>query len=277
MSSSRDCHLDREELDFWEAQTRCGEAVDLKLARDLPDDTPDYILKMMEDFEEEVSKFCFSGARGRVLDAGCGNGNLLLRTLGRDNAGVAGRPVLQMVGMDFSRNMLGRAAMRAADDHRAGFLRGSVTSLPFRDCSFDHVVSSGVLTCLPHTAAAIAALWEFYRILKPEGTLVVDFFNQASHYTLVRKHIFKETIKPPEYMRPAEFYRSLEEAGFAAVSCRGFDFKPCQGYLFLSRWRGMIDPGHIQERLSSFLERRIEPGKGLNLLGYRIYVRCVRK
>ena len=277
MSSSRDCHLDREELDFWEAQTRCGEAVDLKLARDLPDDTPDYILKMMEDFEEEVSKFCFSGARGRVLDAGCGNGNLLLRTLGRDNAGVAGRPVLQMVGMDFSRNMLGRAAMRAADDHRAGFLRGSVTSLPFRDCSFDHVVSSGVLTCLPHTDAAEAALREFYRILKPEGTLVVDFFNQASHYTLVRKHIFKETIKPPEYMRPAEFYRSLEEAGFAAVSCRGFDFKPCQGYLFLSRWRGMIDPGHIQERLSSFLERRIEPGKGLNLLGYRIYVKCIRK
>ena len=259
--------MDREELDFWEAQTRCGEAVDLKLARDLPDDTPDYILKMMEDFEEEVSKFCFSGARGRVLDAGCGNGNLLLRTLRRDNAGVAGRPVLQMVGMDFSRNMLGRAAMRAADDHRTGFLRGSVTSLPFRDCSFDHVVSSGVLTCLPHTAPAIAALWEFYRILKPEGTLVVDFFNQASHYTLVRKHIFKETIKPPEYMRPAEFYRSLEEAGFAAVSCRGFDFKPCQGYLFLSRWRGMIDPGHIQERLSSFLERMIEPGKELNLLG----------
>lgn len=277
MSSSSDCHMDREELDFWEAQTRCGEAVDLKLARDLPDDTPDYILKMMEDFEEEVSKFCFSGARGRVLDAGCGNGNLLLRTLGRDNAGVAGRPVLQMVGMDFSRNMLGRAAMRAADDHRAGFLRGSVTSLPFQDCSFDHVVSSGVLTCLPHIAAAIAALQEFYRILKPEGTLVVDFFNQASHYTLVRKHIFKETIKPPEYMRPAEFYRSLEEAGFAAVSCRGFDFKPCQGYLFLSRWRGMIDPGHIQERLSSFLERRIDPGNGLNLLGYRIYVRCVRK
>ena len=269
--------MDREELDFWEAQTRCGEAVDLKLARDLPDDTPDYILKMMEDFEEEVSKFCFSGTRGRVLDAGCGNGNLLLRTLRRDNAGVAGRPVLQMVGMDFSRNMLGRAAMRAADDHRAGFLRGSVTSLPFRDCSFDHVVSSGVLTCLPHTAAAVAALREFYRILKPEGTLVVDFFNQASHYTLVRKHIFKETIKPPEYMRPAEFYRSLEEAGFAAVSCRGFDFKPCQGYLFLSRWRGMIDPGHIQERLSSFLERRIEPGKGLNLLGYRIYVKCIRK
>lgn len=278
MSLQRDCYLDREELDFWEAQKRFGETVDLKLARDLPDDTPDYILKIMEDFEEEASKFCFSGARGRVLDAGCGNGNLLLRALKRDRSECRNRqPAWRVVGMDFSGNMLGRAALRAADDGQAAFLRGSVTSLPFRDCSFDHVVSSGVLTCLTHTAAAAAALREFYRILKPEGTLVVDFFNQASHYTLVRKHIFKETIKPPEYVAPAEFYRELEEAGFTVVSCRGFDFKPCQGYLFLSPWRGVIDPGHIQERLSVFLERRIEPGRVLNLLGYRIYVRCIRK
>ena len=63
------------------------------LGRDLPDDTPDYILKMREDFEEEVSKFCFSGAKGRVLDAGCGNGNLLLRTLreGRTREGLDGQ------------------------------------------------------------------------------------------------------------------------------------------------------------------------------------------
>ena len=238
---SKDGHRDREELDFWAAQTTSI------LGRDLPDDTPDYILKMREDFEEEASQFCFSGARRRILDAGWGNGNLLLRTLKREkNAGGVGQPALQMVGMDFSGNMLGRAAVRAADDHRAGFLRGSVTSLPFRGCSFDHVVSRRILTCLSHTDAATAALQEFYRILKPEETLVVDFFNQASHYTLVRKHIFKETIKPPEYMTPAQFYRSLEEAGFVIVSCRGFDFKPCQGYLFLSRWRGMIDPGHIQ-------------------------------
>lgn len=275
---SKDSHLDREELDFWEAQTRCGDAIDLKLARDLPDDTPDYILDMMENFEEQASEFCFFGARGRVLDAGCGNGNLLLRALKKEKGrGDDGQLALQAVGMDFSGNMLGRAADRAGDDGRAAFLRGSVTSLPFRDGSFDHVVSSGVLTCLPHIKAAATALREFYRILKPEGTLAVDFFNRSSHYTLIRRHIFKESIKPPEYMTPAEFYRALQEAGFAVVSCRGFDFKPCQGYLFLSRWRGMIDPGYIQERLSTFLEQRIDPGRGLNFLGYRIYVRCVRK
>lgn len=273
-----DSGLQKEELEFWEDQKRCGNGIDLKLARDLPDDTPDFILKMMGDFEEEASRFCFSGAQGRVLDAGCGNGNLLLRALknktGREKAENS---ALQIIGMDFSGNMLGRAALRAGGDDRAAFLQGSVTSLPFRDQSFDRVISSGVLTCLPNTETAAGALQEFYRVLKPEGFLVVDFFSRISHYTLIRKHIFREPINPPEYVSPAEFQSSLQEAGFAVLSFRGFDFKPCQGYLFMSRWRPLIDPGFFQERLSRLLVRRMPPGNGLNLLGYRIYVKCIKK
>jgi SAM-dependent methyltransferase len=272
-------NLQKEELDFWEGQKRCGDDIDLKLARDLPDDTPDFILKMMGDFEDEAARFCFSGAQGRVLDAGCGNGNLLLRALKNEKSKEkAESPVLQIIGMDFSGNMLGRAALRAKDEDRTGFLQGSVTSLPFRDQSFDRVVSSGVLTCLPNAQAAARALQEFYRVLKPEGVLVVDFFSRISHYTLIRKHLFREPINPPEYVSPEEFQRELEEAGFAILAYRGFDFKPCQGYLFLSRWRSIIDPGYFQERLSRFLERKVLPGhKGLNLLGYRIYVKCIKK
>ncbi len=274
-----DCRPQKDELDFWEGQKRCGDEIDLKLARDLPDDTPDFILKMMGDFEEEAADFCFSGAHGRVLDAGSGNGNLLLRALkNRKNQAKAEKEALQIVGMDFSGNMLGRAALRARGDDRAGFLQGSVTILPFRDQSFERVVSSGVLTCLPNTGAAARALQEFYRVLKPEGVLVVDFFSRTSHYTLIRKHLFRETINPPEYVSPAEFQRALEDAGFAVLACRGFDFKPCQGYLFLSRWRTIIDPGYFQERFSSFLERKVLPNRpGLNLLGYRIYVKCIKK
>jgi len=274
-----DCRLQKEELDFWESQKRCGEEMDLKLARDLPDDTPDFILKMMGDFEEEAARFCFSGAHGRVLDAGCGNGNLLMRALKNEmSKEKAASPALQIIGMDFSGNMLGRAAHRAKSDDRVGFLQGSVTGLPFRDQSFERLVSSGVLTCLPNSQAAAKALQEFHRVLKPEGVLVVDFFSRISHYTLIRKHLFREPINPPEYVSPAEFQRALEEAGFAVLACRGFDFKPCQGYLFLSRWRKIIDPCYFQERLSRFLERKVLPGrKWLNLLGYRIYVKCIRK
>jgi SAM-dependent methyltransferase len=278
-----DCRLQREEMDFWEGQKRCGDEMDLKLARDLPDDTSDFILKMMGDFEEEAAGYCFSGAKGRVLDAGCGNGNLLLRAMKNELGGEKAKsPALQIIGMDFSGNMLGRAAYRAAcsqaDESRTDFLQGSVTGLPFRDQSFDRVVSSGVLTCLPNTESAAMALQEFYRVLRPGGVLVVDFFSSVSHYTLIRKHIFQESINPPEYVSPAQFQKSLEDAGFAVISCRGFDFKPCQGYLFLSRWRMIIDPCYLQERLSRFLERRVLPGRPrLNLLGYRIYIKCIKK
>lgn len=274
-----DCRLQKDELDFWEDQKRCGEEIDLKLARDLPDDTPDFILKMMGDFEEEAADFCFSGAHGRVLDAGCGNGNLLVRALKNEKRlAKAKREALQVIGMDFSGNMLGRAALRAEGDDRTGFLQGSVTGLPFRDLSFERVVSSGVLTCLPNTEAAARALQEFYRVLKPEGILVVDFFSRISHYTLIRKHLFREPINPPEYVSPAEFQRALEDAGFAVLAHRGFDFKPCQGYLFLSPWRKVVDPCYFQEKLSRFLERRVVQGRpGLNLLGYRIYVKCIKK
>jgi ubiquinone/menaquinone biosynthesis C-methylase UbiE len=273
-----DCRQEKDELDFWEGQKRCGDEIDLKLARDLPDDTPDFILKMIGEFEEEAARFCFFEARGRVLDAGCGNGNLLLRALKKERSRKKESSPLQVIGMDFSGNMLGRAALRAGGDDRAGFLQGSVTGLPFKDQSFDRVVSSGVLTCLPNTEAAARALQEFYRVLKPEGELVVDFFSRTSHYTQIRKHLFREPINPPEYVSPAEFQRALEDAGFAVLAFRGFDFKPCQGYLFLSRWRPIVDPFYFQERLSRFLERSVLPRRpGLNLLGYRIYVKCIRK
>ncbi|HNX39344.1 MAG TPA: class I SAM-dependent methyltransferase [Methanothrix sp.] len=303
-----EARLQREELDFWECQSRCGDDADLKMARDLPEDTPDFILKMMAEFEEEAARFCFSGASGVVLDAGCGNGNLLLRALckGEGDAGQRDAPDaakatakaraapggFRAVGMDFSKNMLKRAAVRAEGLDRsgggqvavrpaptaAGFLQGSVTALPFRDQSFDRVVSSGVLTCLPNSAAALFALQEFYRVLKPGGVLVVDFFSRISHYTLLRKHLFRERISPPEYVSPAEFRAWLEDSGFAVLCHRGFDFKLFQGYLFMSRWRPLVDPAFVQERVSRFLERRVLPGRpGLNLLGYRIYVKCLKK
>jgi len=247
--------------------------VDLKLARDLPDDTPDFILRSIYEFERDAAEFCFAGARGRVLDAGCGNGNLLLRALGMDPCEIE-----ELVGMDFSKNMIGRAALRTHSTTRASLLQGSVTSLPFPDQCFDLVICSGVLTCLPTVRDCGAALREFNRVLRPGGFLVADFFNRLSHYTLVRRHILREAIDPPEYVSPSEFRQQLAGAGFKVLAYHGFDFKPCQGYLFLSRWRALLDPCFVQERFSRLLETRIRGWMpDLNLLGYRIYVRCKKK
>jgi SAM-dependent methyltransferase len=262
--------IQKEEQEFWECLEKNGEEVELKYARDLPDDTPKFILSMLSEFERDVAEFCFNGANGRVLDAGCGNGNLFFRSM----------PYLQAqyVGMDFSRNMIRRAACRACDAKNARFLQGGIDRLPFKDRSFDRVICSGVITCLPSVEGARDALKEFHRVLKPGGTLVVDFFNCQSHFTLVRRHLFREKINPPEYISPLAFKADLDDTGFEVQAYRGFDFKPYQGYLFMSSLRPIIDPCFVQERFSRFLEANVVPKlPGLSLLGYRIYVRCRKR
>ncbi len=265
--------LQKTEHDFWESLRKSGEEIDLKYARDLPDDTPEFILRMLSEFESDVAEFCFGDACGSVLDAGCGNGNLLMRSLQHPS-----QKIQKYTGLDFSRNMLNRAAFRSKGLQNSLFLQGCINHLPFRDGSFDRVVSSGVITCLPSVSDATDSLSEFSRVLKPDGTLVVDFFNRISHFTLVRKHLLREEIRPPEYISPSEFKSHLLDAGFEILDYRGFDYKPYQGYLFMSRWRQIIDPCFVQERFTRLLEAKVAPKlPELSLLGYRIYVKCVKK
>lgn len=266
--------LEKEELAFWERQKRSGEDCDLKMARDLPDDTPEFILRLQQEFEENAAAFCFAGSRGMVLDAGCGNGELLTRAL---ESGLLRDNVTGFVGMDFSPNMLSRARCRASNDPRGAFIRASVNCLPLQDQSIDRIACSGVLTCLASTESLEIALQEFNRVLRPGGILVADFFNRLSHYTLARRHLFQERIQPPEYLSFAEFADYLKNAGFKVESYLGFDYKPCQGYLFMSRYRPVVDPAYLQERMSRFMERKVIPAwPRLSLLGYRIYVRSMK-
>jgi SAM-dependent methyltransferase len=260
----------KQEQGFWENLKKNGEEIDLRYARDLPDQTPEFILRMLAQFEDEVARFSFEGCSGLVLDAGCGNGNILRRAMSQSSSKQPLTRKIKYVGLDFSRNMLGMAASRSQG---ATFAQGCINRLPFKDGTFDRVVSSGVVTCLPSIQDAFHSLNEFYRVLKPGGVLVVDFFNQQSHFTRVRKMLFKEAINPPEYISPSSFRSQLEDAGFKVLTFRGFDYKPCQGYLFMSRWRSLVDPCFVQERFSRFVEARVVP-KIPGRFGYRIYIKC---
>lgn len=70
---------------------------------------------------------------GSVVDLCCGTGDLVFHLLRSDRA-------LQVTGVDFTAPMLDGArarAGRADPQHRATFLEGDVTQLPFADASFD--------------------------------------------------------------------------------------------------------------------------------------------
>lgn len=109
----------------------------------------------------------------RVLDLGCGTGNLALRV-------KRACPSVQVSGVDADARMLCAAVVKA---ERAGleatFTRGFAESLPYPDGMFDRVVSSLFFHHLSPAQNA-SALREAARVLAPGGELHVADWGRPS-------------------------------------------------------------------------------------------------
>ncbi|MCI2423131.1 methyltransferase domain-containing protein [Saccharopolyspora sp. K220] len=90
-------------------------------------------------------------AGGRVLDIGCGPGNVTAK-LGRaiGPAGLA-------IGVDVSRPMLARAAQTQTAGN-VGFVRADARELPFPDGTFDLVTSFAALQLIPEPHKVLAEM-----------------------------------------------------------------------------------------------------------------------
>lgn len=111
----------------------------------------------------------------RVLEIGCGTGNLTLLVKQRS-------PHLDVVGLDPDAKALARAARKA---RRAGLDlhldRGFADELPYPDSSFDRVLSALVFHHLEATSR-LATMREVLRVLRPGGSLhLVDFGGDNHH------------------------------------------------------------------------------------------------
>jgi ubiquinone/menaquinone biosynthesis C-methylase UbiE len=98
------------------------------------------------------------GARGRVLEIGCGTGG---------NFPYYGDGVSELIATDPDGYMLQRARKLAAEVQRPiEILQAPAEQIPFEDQSFDTVVSTWVMC---HAHNPLGALAEVRRVLKPEG------------------------------------------------------------------------------------------------------------
>jgi len=116
----------------------------------------------------------------KVLDAGCGEGNVALYLVKHHGLLIEGIDLL-----DFNIANAQKSALKQKLGDRATFQVGSYMKLPFADNSFNAVYT---METLVHAPDYRKALKEFLRVLKPNGRLV----------------LFEYTLKPEGEVEPSE-------------------------------------------------------------------------
>ena len=104
--------------------------------------------------------------KGKVLDVGCGTGDLSIELFERTAA--------QVTGVDFCGPMVRLAQKKAP---HLPFIEGDALQLPFADGSFDGLT---VAFALRNLSSVHAGLTEFRRVLKPGGWLAILEFSQPT-------------------------------------------------------------------------------------------------
>jgi ubiquinone/menaquinone biosynthesis C-methylase UbiE len=153
-------------------------------------------------------------AQDRVLDLGCGLGNILIALAERIDfahppAGVDVSPDLIRIGE--------REIARAGLGGRIGLQVAPATRLPFEEGAFDVVLTSHVLKHLDDEAL-LTSLCEVVRVLRPGGRFLLWEFEKSPRSALLFWSARLTGLPPPFQLRTmAEFSRALRSAGFHRV------------------------------------------------------------
>ena len=166
--------MEEEIKDFWQTHP-CG----AEIVGDLPEESRETYLSFFDRYDEyrysfephileNLDRVGFDGKK--VLEIGLGQG--------ADAEQIARRGGV-FSGIDLTDEAVKRTRMRFSlkDLPYSRIEQASALEMPFEDNSFDIVFSHGVLHHIPDVAAAEK---EIYRVLKPDGKLVVMLYAKWS-------------------------------------------------------------------------------------------------
>lgn len=154
------------------------------------------------------------GGAYRLLDVGCGTGNLLLRL-------AADPQAEQLIGLDYSEEMVRRVHAKIDPTVHLDRLRvvhGDAEHLPFEDNSLDVITCCNSFHHYPHQAAVIRG---FQRVLRPGGMLVlIDGFRDNVVGWIVFDVAVALVEKAVHHASWSAVRAMLTEAGFSSIMQR---------------------------------------------------------
>ena len=141
----------------------------------------------------------------KILDLGCGAGWL---------SGILADkvPAGQVVGMDVSDEMVGRARRRYADRVNLMFIIAGAEDFPWDDNFFNQAVS---VESAYYWADPAQAFREILRVLQPGGTarILINLYKENTYC-----HQWREKLAVPTHLLSGEEWCGLmQQAGFAAT------------------------------------------------------------
>jgi ubiquinone/menaquinone biosynthesis C-methylase UbiE len=143
------------------------------------------------------------GAGDRVLEIGCGTGNLTTRA-------QRSSPASEVIGTDPDPLALARAQRKARGLIGIRFERAYAQQLPFGDGEFDRALSSMMLHHLDEATKA-AAVGELFRVLRPGGRLHIVDIRGETMPKLLETAGFQATVagvQPHRLIGPLTYYRA---------------------------------------------------------------------
>jgi SAM-dependent methyltransferase len=138
---------------------------------------------------------------GEVLDVGCGTGLLAARLAGAS---------YNVTGVDPSEGMLDVLARRTPD---VDAVKGSGTSLPFADDSFDLVLSVAVMHHIADADEVRRTLAEMVRVAKPSGQILVWDHNPRNPYWRRLMARVPQDVGEERLISAAELIGGLRDGG----------------------------------------------------------------
>jgi 2-polyprenyl-3-methyl-5-hydroxy-6-metoxy-1,4-benzoquinol methylase len=196
--------------------------------------------------------------RPLVLEAGCGQGIWVIEL---ESNGY------KVVGIDYSMKGIHAALEYGVS---SSIINGNILSLPFKDNSFDVILSWGVVEHFQDVADVLSALHEKWRVIRQGGVLFITV--PVDNYFLRLKNLARRLPvlscfaqpDPPffeHHFRPSQFLQILRGSGFD-----------------ISSWRYHASDYGLATSIPLLFQKKLDRKRyyGLNLLGKVVHSSLVR-